>query len=167
MTQPNAPGEDTAAAEPGDSVAPADQVDQVDLGNARPVSTFSRWRRRLSPVVILFAIFVLGREACNKKDNEPVLVKISATQYNHEVGTLRGELRQGGKVVTSFERQAVAGNLGTIELKIPGGDAAGSVHLEVYVHSTLIEIDRNFQAPPGSTVTIDVSDELVRRLPAP
>ncbi len=114
--------------------------------------------------MILFAIFVLGREACNKKDHAPVLVKISATQYSQEVAMLRGELRRGATVISHFERHAVAGTMGTIELKIPGGDAAGSAHLEVFVQNRMIEIDRNFQAPPGSTVTIDVSDDLLRRL---
>ncbi len=117
--------------------------------------------------MILFAIFVLGRESCAKKDSAPVVVKISVAQFTGEVSMLRGDLRRGGNVVTSFERQAVAGTLGTIELKIPGGDSSGSAHLEVYVHNKMIEIDRNFQAPPGSTVTIDVSDELVRRLAVP
>jgi hypothetical protein len=133
----------------------------------RPPSAFSLWRRRLSPLVILFAIFVLGRESCAKKDSAPVVVKLSVTQYSREVSMLRGELRRSGQVITSFERQAVAGNLGTIELKIPGGASSGSAHLEVYLHNKMIEIDRNFEAPPGSTVTIDVSDELVRRLSAP
>jgi hypothetical protein len=70
-------------------------------------------------------------------------------------------------LVTSFERQAVAGSLGRIDLKIPAGDPAGSAHLEVFVQQKMIEIDRNFDAPPGSTVTIDISEELVRRLAKP
>ncbi len=137
------------------------------LVDPRPPSAFSLWRRRLSPLVILFAIFVLGRESCAKKDSAPVVVKISVAQYTHEVSMIRGELRRSGQVITGFERQAVAGMLGTIELKIPGGDSSGSAHLEVYVQNKMIEIDRNFQAPPGSTVSIDVSDELVRRLALP
>ncbi len=130
-------------------------------------STFSRWRRRLSPLVLVFAAFVLGREMCNKKDREPIVVHITAAQYDREVSLLRGELRRGGNLVTSFERQAVAGSLGRIDLKIPAGDPAGSAHLEVFVQQKMIEIDRNFDAPPGSTVTIDISEELVRRLAKP
>lgn len=156
MTEPNAPSE--LASEAVEPLVPSD---------TRPRSAFSLWRRRLSPLVILFAIFVLGRESCAKKDNAPVVVKISVSQFTRDVSMLRGELRRGDNVVTSFERHAVAGSMGTIELKIPGGDSAGSAHLEVFVQNKLIEIDRNFQAPPGSTVTIDVSDELLRRLAPP
>lgn len=144
--------------EPTDASAdPAVPLPRVD---ARPTSAFSLWRRRLSPLVLLFAIFVLGRESCAKKDSAPVVVKISAAQFSSEISMIRGQLSRAGKVVTSFERQAVAGTLGTIELKIPGGDASGAAHLEVFVHNKMFEFDRNFQAPPGSTVTIDVSDEL-------
>jgi len=130
-------------------------------------STFSRWRRRLSPLVLVFAIYVLGREMCNKKDREPIVVHVTAAQYDHEVTLLRGELRRSGTIVTSFERQAVAGSLGSIALKIPAGEASGAVHLAVFVQQKMIEIDRNFEAPPGSTVTIDLSEELTRRLAKP
>lgn len=135
----------------------------LPLVAARPASAFSLWRRRLSPLVLLFAIFVLGRESCAKKASAPVVVKISAIKFSREISMIRGEVRRGGKIVTSFERQAVAGTLGTIEVKIPGDDAAGAAHLEVFVHNKMFEFDRNFQAPSGSTVTIDVSDELTSR----
>jgi hypothetical protein len=128
-------------------------------------STFSVWRRRLSPLVLVFAVFVLGRETCNKKQHAAISVVIRVGRFDTAATLLRGEITVDQSVIATFEQQPRDGRLSDITLPpIPGGDSRGTAHIVAIVENRVFEFNRDFEMPGGARVNIDLEAELTLRL---
>jgi hypothetical protein len=132
---------------------------------ALPPSEFSRWRRRLSPLVLIGAVLLLGREVCNKRDAEPVTIHLSASQLDGRVTRLRGDIKRQENVIATFDRNAQANSIGAVTMKLPMPEQV-VLFVEVFVDTRILQITRTLSPDPGSEVTVDVSAEIERKLAA-
>ena len=118
-------------------------------------------RKRIAPLIFLFAMGLLVRETCQKADRAQATVVIELGAAESKVRGIDVTLHVGGDDLSVFHRVAPPGlTIGPIRFDVSMPSRDGELRIDVTLEKSIKHIVRKFHAEDGAVTTVKIGDEL-------
>jgi len=125
------------------------------------VTRYDMIRKRIAPLIFLFAMGLLVRETCQRADRAQATVVIELGGGAARVRGVDVTLHVGGDELSVFHRVAPPGlTIGPIQFEVSMPSRDGELRIDVTLDTATRRIVRKIHAEDGATVQVPIGDEL-------